>query len=365
MSENSEIEKEHNEEPEKEKAEKEKAAPATRNVVGVRFRSCGKIYDFQINGIDASPGSKVVVESEMGLSLATVAIARHEVQARGDLKKVIRLASEKDFQTIEDNRSLEKEARDFCVEKAKALGLEMKVVTTETTLDKKRLVFYFTADGRIDFRELVRDLAGKFKTRIEMRQIGVRDEVKMLGGIGACGRETCCNQFLTSFEPITIRMAKQQDLSINQSKLSGICGRLMCCLGYEVTESGSQRTSYPRKKEVREVLPDDKKKDEVLAQTSETAVTGKDQARPEQVRGEEKKKEEGSPEDKKGPRPHQKKKRFFKRDRKRLKKRHTEESPAEKTSAQPESAKQGEEAGKKESTRPSRKRRKFWKKKKQ
>ena len=333
--------------------------------MGVRFRSCGKIYDFQINGIEASPGTKVVVESEMGLSMATVAIARHEIQARGDLKKVIRLATEKDFQTVENNRSIEKEARDFCVEKAKSLGLEMKVVTTETTLDTKRLVFYFTADGRIDFRELVRDLAAKFKTRIEMRQIGVRDEVKMLGGIGACGRETCCNQFLTSFEPITIRMAKKQDLSINQSKLSGICGRLMCCLGYEYTDSGSRGTARPRKTDVKAVMPDKNNENEVTAAPSDTAVTKKEHPRPEHGKGEEQKKEEKKEEDKKGASPQQRKKRYFKRDRKRSKKRPVHESSAEKTVTAPEVAKQGEEAGKKEGARPSRKRRKFWKKKKE
>jgi cell fate regulator YaaT (PSP1 superfamily) len=218
--------------------------PAGHTVVGIRFRQCGKIYTFEINGIDVSKGSKVVVESEMGLSLGVVVMPKHIIEkSKEPLKKVIRVASEKDFETIENNRSLEDEAKAFCIEKAAEYGLLMKVVTTETTLDKKRLVFYFTADGRIDFRELVRDLAAKFKTRIEMRQIGVRDEVKLIGGIGACGRQTCCSLFLTSFEPITIRMAKQQELSINQSKLSGICGRLMCCLGYECKDADEARAS--------------------------------------------------------------------------------------------------------------------------
>lgn len=223
--------------------------PAGHTVVGIRFRQCGKIYTFEINGIDVSKGNKVVVESEMGLSLGIVVMPKHIIEkSKEPLKKVIRVASEKDFETLENNRSLEDEAKAFCVEKATEYGLQMKVVTTETTLDKKRLVFYFTADGRIDFRELVRDLAAKFKTRIEMRQIGVRDEVKLIGGIGACGRQTCCSLFLTSFEPITIRMAKQQELSINQSKLSGICGRLMCCLGYECKDEDEAQTPVSTEK---------------------------------------------------------------------------------------------------------------------
>jgi cell fate regulator YaaT (PSP1 superfamily) len=208
--------------------------PVKQDVVGIRFKSCGKVYTFAVNGLDLKPGTKVVVDSDAGLSLAHVATPKHTVEKAGDrFKKVVRVATDEDFETIEKNRSFESDAKAFCVEKAKELNLPMKIVSTETTLEKKRLIFYFTADGRIDFRELVRDLAAKYKTRIEMRQIGVRDQVKLLGGIGACGRQTCCNLFLTSFAPVTIRMAKQQDLSINQSKLSGICGRLMCCLRYE------------------------------------------------------------------------------------------------------------------------------------
>jgi cell fate regulator YaaT (PSP1 superfamily) len=214
-------------------------------VSGIRFKSCGRIYNFDANNLDLKPGAQVVVDSEMGLSLAHVVSPGKVVEkGREPFKKVLRLANEKDFETVSKNRLLEEEARAFCMERAKDLNLSMKVVKTDTTLDKKRIVFYFTADGRIDFRELVRDLAAKFKTRIEMRQIGVRDEVKLLGGIGACGRQTCCRMFLTSFEPITIRMAKQQDLSINQSKLSGICGRLMCCLGYEVKGAAEADSAF-------------------------------------------------------------------------------------------------------------------------
>jgi cell fate regulator YaaT (PSP1 superfamily) len=214
---------------------KEQDTSGQVTVAGIRFKSCGRIYSFDANSLDLQPGVQVVVDSEMGISLAHV-VSPVKVMEKGrePFKKVLRIANEKDFETVSRNRVIEEEARAFCMERANDLNLSMKVVKTDTTLDKKRIVFYFTSDGRIDFRELVRDLAAKFKTRIEMRQIGVRDEVKLLGGIGACGRQTCCRMFLTSFEPITIRMAKQQDLSINQSKLSGICGRLMCCLGYEV-----------------------------------------------------------------------------------------------------------------------------------
>ena len=216
---------------------KEPETPAGYTVVGVRFRSCGKIYTFEVDDIDVALGSQVVVDSEMGLSLGRVVTPGHVIEKpENPLKKIIRIANDKDFETVKNNRSLEDEAKAFCTDKVKTLKLPMKIVVTETTLDKKRLIFYFTADGRIDFRGLVRDLAAKFKTRIEMRQIGVRDEVKLLGGFGVCGRQTCCSLFLSSFAPITIRMAKQQDLSINQSKLSGICGRLMCCLGYEFRE---------------------------------------------------------------------------------------------------------------------------------
>lgn len=230
--------------------EKAPEKKTTHNVVGVRFKSCGKVYNFEIGDIDLAPGTQVVVDSEMGLGVGSVVVPKHAIERTGEpLKKVLRVASEKDIESVESNRALQEEARAFCAEKAKEYNLEMKVVTTETTLDRKKLVFYFTADGRIDFRELVRDLASRFKTRIEMRQIGVRDEVKMIGGLGACGRQACCNLFLTSFAPVTIRMAKEQALSINQSKLSGICGRLMCCLGYEHNTGAEEgRTGARRKK---------------------------------------------------------------------------------------------------------------------
>ncbi|MDH4027565.1 MAG: regulatory iron-sulfur-containing complex subunit RicT [Nitrospirota bacterium] len=228
---------------------KEPETTSSCNVAGVRFRSCGKVYTFRVDDLEVAKGMRVVVESDMGISLGHIAIPKHTVErSKEKLKKVLRIADEKDLEAVEKNRILEEEARLFCAQKAKEYKLDMKLVTTETTLDKKRLIFYFTADGRIDFRELVRDLAAKFKTRIEMRQIGVRDEVKMLGGLGVCGRQACCNLFLTSFEPVTIKMAKGQALSINQSKLSGICGRLMCCLGYEYNEGDVGRHVQERER---------------------------------------------------------------------------------------------------------------------
>lgn len=205
------------------------------DAVGVRFRPCGKIYDFEVNGIPVKKGDLVVVESELGLSIGTIIIDRHPVEGR-ELKKVIRLATEDDLKQKEDNDRLSEEYRAFCLERIMARGLPMKLICAEATLDRKRIIFYFVAEGRVDFRELVKDLAAKFRTRIEMRQIGVRDETKMIGGLGICGREVCCKTFLTSFEPISIKMIKDQEIVLNTSKLSGLCGRLMCCLGYEYNE---------------------------------------------------------------------------------------------------------------------------------
>jgi len=227
------------------------------DVVGIRFKQCGKIYNFEANGINAKPGMRVVVDSEMGLSLGIVVKAEHKIErSKQQLKKVLRTATVQDLETDRNNRSLEDEASAFCRKKVKSHNLFMKVVGTEVTLDRKRLIFYFTADGRIDFRELVRDLASKFKTRIEMRQIGVRDEVKRIGGIGCCGKEVCCKVFLTSFEPISIRMAKKQELVLNPGKLSGICGRLMCCLGYEIEQ--------PAREPVKDAVVSVESKDETL-----------------------------------------------------------------------------------------------------
>jgi cell fate regulator YaaT (PSP1 superfamily) len=209
------------------------------DVIGIRFKQCGKIYNFEINGSgeELKRGDLVIVESDLGLSIGKIIIELHTIEnTEKELKKVLRKATEDDLRQKKENENYEEEARMYCIERIMARGLPMKLVCTEATLDKKRIIFYFTADGRIDFREIVKDLAAKFKTRIEMRQIGVRDEAKIIGGLGICGKELCCKTFLTSFEPISIKMAKQQDLVLNMSKLSGVCGRLMCCLGYECSD---------------------------------------------------------------------------------------------------------------------------------
>lgn len=251
------------------------------DVVGIRFKQCGKIYNFEVNGVSAKPGMRVVVESEMGLSLGVVMTARHKIeQPEQQLKKVLRIATVEDLETDKNNRSLEEEAKVFCIEKVKGRNLPMKVVGTEATLDRKRLIFYFSAEGRIDFRELVRDLASKFKTRIEMRQIGVRDEVKCTGGIGICGREVCCKVFLTSFEPVSIRMAKKQELVLNPGKLSGICGRLMCCLGYEIEQ---QDTQDQDKKEIIYVETEDETMVVTEESVEETVLFHSDTPQPSEV----------------------------------------------------------------------------------
>lgn len=209
------------------------------DVIGIRFKSCGKIYDFEVADIEIRKGDAVVVESELGLSIGNVVVEKHvATETRKELKKALRKATEEDLRQRIANENIESEAKAYSMERIMARGLPMKLICTEATLDKKRIIFYFSAESRIDFRELVKDLAAKFKTRIEMRQIGVRDEAKLLGGLGICGREVCCRTFLTSFEPISIKMAKRQDLVLNASKLSGVCGRLMCCLGYEYSENG-------------------------------------------------------------------------------------------------------------------------------
>lgn len=203
-------------------------------VVGVRFKRSGKIYDFEADGLEVKKGDLVIVESELGLNIGSVVKEPYYIEnGEKKLKKILRKATEQDLLQKEENKKIEKEAMENCLERIMARGLPMKLISTEATLDKKRIIFYFTAEKRIDFRELVKDLAAKFKTRIEMRQIGVRDGAKMIGSLGLCGRELCCKQFLTSFEPISIKMAKKQELVLNTGKLSGICGRLMCCLGFE------------------------------------------------------------------------------------------------------------------------------------
>lgn len=205
------------------------------DIASIRFPTNGKLYDFDSTGHSLKPGDTVVVESELGLSLGSVVVVRHDVETPPERqhKPVVRKATADDILQTKENESLKKEALAFCNERIMARGLLMKLVHTDCTLDRKRIIFYFVADTRIDFRELVKDLASKFRTRIELRQIGVRDEARITGCLGVCGRELCCRTFLTTFEPISIKMAKRQDLSLNTSKLSGVCGRLMCCLNYE------------------------------------------------------------------------------------------------------------------------------------
>lgn len=205
-------------------------------IVGVRFRTAGKVYYFGPKNLDLKIGDRVIVETARGVEMGTVAVAPKEVpddEVVQPLKTVQRIATEEDFKRAEKNKEKEKEAFKICQEKIKKHKLEMKLVDAEYTFDNNKLLFYFTADGRIDFRELVKDLASVFRTRIELRQIGVRDETKIMGGIGICGRPLCCSSYLTDFVPVSIKMAKEQNLSLNPTKISGVCGRLMCCLKNE------------------------------------------------------------------------------------------------------------------------------------
>ncbi|MGI6422115.1 MAG: PSP1 domain-containing protein [Syntrophomonadaceae bacterium] len=205
-------------------------------VVGIRFKPAGKIYYFDSDNQDYDIGSKAIVETVRGIECGTVAIGNREVPEEKlvlPLKKVIRKATPADLETYNNNKQKEKEAMEICRQKVLEHKLPMRLIDAEYTFDRGKVIFYFTAEGRVDFRELVKDLAGIFKTRIELRQIGVRDEAKMLGGIGSCGQELCCHCFLGEFEPVSIKMAKEQNLSLNPTKISGICGRLMCCLKYE------------------------------------------------------------------------------------------------------------------------------------
>lgn len=205
-------------------------------VVGIRFRNAGKIYYFDPMDFEMEAGSHAIVETARGIEYGTVLIAPREIaddQVVQPLKPVIRVATEEDRRIVERNKEREKSAYKTCLEKIEKHGLEMKLVQAEYTFDSNKLLFYFTADGRIDFRELVKDLASVFRTRIELRQIGVRDETKMLGGMGICGRELCCCSYLSDFVPVSIKMAKEQNLSLNPTKISGVCGRLMCCLKNE------------------------------------------------------------------------------------------------------------------------------------
>ena len=205
-------------------------------VIGVRFRQAGKIYFFSPGNLHIKKGDKVIVETARGVEFGSVVSAPKEVadeEIMQPLKPVLRVATEEDKRTEEKNREKEQEAFRVCQEKIRKHELDMKLISAEYTFDNNKVLFYFTADGRIDFRELVKDLAAVFRTRIELRQIGVRDETKIKGGIGVCGRALCCHTYLSEFAPVSIKMAKEQNLSLNPTKISGVCGRLMCCLTNE------------------------------------------------------------------------------------------------------------------------------------
>ena len=205
-------------------------------VIGVRFRTAGKVYFFDPLQFEIKRGDHVIVETARGIEFGTVVAGVHEVEddkVIQPLKPVMRLAGERDIEQEAANKEKEKEAFKICKEKILKHGLEMKLIDAEYTFDNNKVLFYFTADGRIDFRELVKDLASVFKTRIELRQVGVRDETKIIGGVGICGRALCCHSYLSEFIPVSIKMAKEQNLSLNPTKISGVCGRLMCCLKNE------------------------------------------------------------------------------------------------------------------------------------
>ena len=218
-------------------------------VVGVRFKKAGKIYYFNPGALPLKAGSAVIVETSRGQEFGEVVTAIKDVREEDlvlPLKNVVRSASEEDLQKVLENRGKEDEAYRIGQEKIAKHKLDMKLVDVEFSFDRSKIIFYFTADGRVDFRDLVKDMAAVFRTRIELRQIGVRDEAKMIGGLGTCGRELCCCTFLGDFEPVSIRMAKDQNLSLNPTKISGICGRLMCCLRYESNTYENAREDFPK-----------------------------------------------------------------------------------------------------------------------
>jgi len=218
-------------------------------IVGISFHTAGKIFDFAAQEFDLSPGDKVIVETERGRALGTVVRKPREIpadEAPPKLKSILRLAEENDLQMARSNSLREKEALQFCQQRVKQRNMEMKLVRAEYLFDGSKIIFYFTADGRVDFRELVRDLAQHFRTRIEMRQIGVRDEAKQVGGLGICGRELCCSSHLREFVPVSVKMAKAQGLALNPTKISGQCGRLLCCLAYEYETYNEMKKTLPK-----------------------------------------------------------------------------------------------------------------------
>jgi cell fate regulator YaaT (PSP1 superfamily) len=228
------------------------------NVVGIRFKEAGKTYYFEPNSEDLQMGIQVVVETARGQEIGNVVIPVRDVPEKNlvlPLKKVVRVATDHDRRKVEENRQKEAVAFSRCQQKIAEHGLDMKLVGVEYTFDRNKIIFFFTSEERVDFRELVKDLASIFKTRIELRQIGVRDEAKIKGGIGPCGRAFCCSTFLEEFEPVSIRMAKGQNLSLNPTKISGVCGRLMCCLRFEASAYEDLQEDMPKQGEL-VVTPD-------------------------------------------------------------------------------------------------------------
>ncbi len=217
--------------------------------VGIRFKSVGKVYDFDAGAFVLNCGDCVIVETEKGLGFGFVAVNPKIIKKENTgkpLKKVFRIANDQDFQQREKNKDTEKQAFACCINYIKQLGLTMNLFSIESTFDASRLTFFFTSEGRVDFRQLVRMLVKQFRVRIEMRQVGIRNQAKMCGGIGRCGRELCCSLFMEKFDPVSIRMAKKQGLSLNPTKISGQCGRLMCCLTFEVETYRNLKKSFPK-----------------------------------------------------------------------------------------------------------------------
>jgi len=218
-------------------------------IVTLKFQQAGRQYDFDATTLELKAGDKVVVETDRGRAMAIVVVAPREIEdseAPEGLKSILRMATEEDLALAETNSARETDAYKHCQERIKSRELEMKLVRAEYAFDGSKIIFFFTADGRIDFRELVKDLAHHFHTRIEMRQIGVRDEAKLVGGLGICGRELCCSSFLTQFNPVSVKMAKEQGLALNPTKISGQCGRLLCCLGYEFETYSALKKGLPK-----------------------------------------------------------------------------------------------------------------------
>jgi len=218
-------------------------------VISIQFGYAGKLYDFTCGALQLHPGDRVIVETEKGRGIGAVVREPRDVpdgELPEGMKQIIRSATQEDLESADRNTTREKDARAYCLKKIIERGLDMKLIRVEYLFDGSKAIFYFTADGRIDFRELVKDLAYAFHTRIEMRQVGVRDEAKMVGGIGICGRELCCSSFLREFEPVSVKMAKEQNLALNPIKISGQCGRLLCCLGYEFETYSTLKKSLPK-----------------------------------------------------------------------------------------------------------------------